>query len=105
MAKTWDEIRAFRYSTVAPRAGQTTFGLSRLTALPCSGSIPRRSTLRRRSESHHRVCLSRLSRAISSCSGFIWPWPGKACCGSSANIFIQSRNCDGSPEHRTRLDP
>jgi hypothetical protein len=32
-----------------------------------------------------------LSRAISSCSGFIWPWPGKACCGSSADFFTQSR--------------
>ena len=27
---------------------------------------------------------SRRSRAISSCSGFIWPWPGKADTGSVA---------------------
>src|SRR3984885_5800786 len=37
---------------------------------------------------------SRFSRAISSCSGFICPWPGKACCGSSASFFTQSRSCD-----------
>src|SRR5262249_52837637 len=43
----------------------------------------------------------RLSRSISRCSGFIWPWPGKECCGSSANFFPQSRNCDGcTPKSR-----
>jgi hypothetical protein len=30
---------------------------------------------------------SRVSRAISSRSGFIWPLPGKACCGSSDNFL------------------
>src|SRR5215472_17883063 len=49
----------------------------------------------RMSRSAFSLATSRLSRAISSCSGFIWPWPGKACCGSSANFFTQSRNCDG----------
>jgi predicted ATPase with chaperone activity len=39
------------------------------------------------SRSAFSLATSRLSRAISSCSGFIWPWPGKACCGSSANFF------------------
>src|SRR6185295_6713267 len=46
------------------------------------------------SRSAFSLITSRLSRAISSCSGFIWPWPGKACCGSSASFFTQSRNCD-----------
>jgi len=27
-------------------------------------------------------------------TGFIWPWPGKACCGSSENFFTQSRSCE-----------
>ena len=48
----------------------------------------------RMSRSAFSLVTSRLSRAISSCSGFIWPWPGNACCGSSANFFTQSRNCD-----------
>src|SRR5712672_2091237 len=38
---------------------------------------------------------SRLSCAISNCSGFIVPWPGNACCGSSASCFTQLRNCVG----------
>ena len=40
------------------------------------------------------LVTSRFSRAISNCSGFICPWPGKACCGSSARFFTQSRSCD-----------
>src|SRR5579862_9846524 len=40
------------------------------------------------------LMTSRLRRAISSCSGFISPWPGNACCGSSVNFFAQSRSCD-----------
>lgn len=32
---------------------------------------------------------SRFSRTISSYSDFIWPWPGNACCGSSAAFFTQ----------------
>src|SRR5262249_53425168 len=39
------------------------------------------------SRSAFSFATSRLRRTISSCSGFIWPWPGKACCGSSANFF------------------
>src|SRR6185503_397840 len=46
------------------------------------------------SRSAFSLITSRLRRAISSCSGFIWPRPGKACCGSSASFFTQSRNCD-----------
>ena len=41
------------------------------------------------------LTTSRLRRAISSCSGFIRPWPGKASCGSSANAFTQLRSCVG----------
>src|SRR6266516_2308405 len=48
----------------------------------------------RMSRSAFSLVTSRLRRAISSCSGFIWPWPGNACSGSSANFFTQSRNCD-----------
>src|ERR1700691_4489468 len=47
------------------------------------------------SRSAFSLITSRLSRAISSCSGFIWPWPGNACCGSSANAFTQLRSCVG----------
>src|SRR5712692_2250099 len=45
------------------------------------------------SRSAFSLITSRLSCAISSCSGFIWPCPGNACCGSSANFFTQLRNC------------
>src|SRR5262249_35896274 len=47
------------------------------------------------SRSAFSLVTSRLSRAISSCSGFIWPCPGNACCGSSANAFTQLRSCVG----------
>src|SRR5580704_8870562 len=46
------------------------------------------------SRSAFSLVTSRFNRAISNCSGFIWPWPGNACCGSSANFFTQSRNCE-----------
>src|SRR5262249_55003003 len=49
----------------------------------------------RMSRSAFSLVTSRLRRAISSCSGFIWPWPGKAWSASSADFFTQSRNCDG----------
>ena len=39
------------------------------------------------SRSAFSFASSPLRRTISSCSGFIWPWPGKACSGSSANFF------------------
>src|SRR5712671_4227466 len=47
------------------------------------------------SRSAFSLATSRLSCAISNCSGFIWPWPGNACCGSSASCFTQLRNCVG----------
>src|ERR1700694_2502766 len=48
----------------------------------------------RTSRSAFSLITSRLSCAISSCSGFICPWPGNACCGSPASAFTQPRNCD-----------
>ena len=35
---------------------------------------------------------SRRSRASSACSGFICPWPGKACCESAAHSSTHRRN-------------
>src|SRR3974390_2171833 len=48
----------------------------------------------RMSRSAFSFATSRLRRTISSCSGFIWPLPGKACCGSSENFFTQSRSLE-----------
>jgi len=45
------------------------------------------------SRSAFSVATSRLSCAISKCSGFIWSWPVNACRGSSASCFPQLRNC------------
>src|SRR6202161_4749651 len=47
------------------------------------------------SRSAFNLITSRLSCAISSCSGFICPGPGKACCGSSPNALTQLRSCVG----------
>src|ERR1700727_3045938 len=47
------------------------------------------------SRSAFSLATSRLSRAISACSGFICPWPGKACDGSSANALTQLRSWVG----------
>src|ERR1700748_1215150 len=49
----------------------------------------------RMSRSAFSLATSRLSRAISACSGFICPWPGKACDGSSANALTQLRSWVG----------
>src|SRR6185437_2244986 len=38
------------------------------------------------------LATSRLSRVISACSAFCWPWPGKACCGSDPNSFTHRRS-------------
>lgn len=37
------------------------------------------------------LATSRRKRSISSCSGFIWPCPGKACPGSAVNSFTHLR--------------
>src|SRR5438874_13798604 len=46
----------------------------------------------RMSRSAFSLATSRLRRAISSCSGFIWPWPGKATWRRSAPRAIPSRS-------------
>src|SRR6185437_5238789 len=38
------------------------------------------------------LATSRLSRVISACSAFCWPWPGKSCCGSEPNSFTHRRS-------------
>jgi hypothetical protein len=47
------------------------------------------------SRSAFSLITSRLSRAISSCSGFIRPWPGNESRGSCAMVFTQLRSCVG----------
>src|SRR5215207_3435254 len=44
------------------------------------------------SRSAFSLVTSRRSRSISNCSGFICPWPGKACTGSEPNSFTHLRN-------------
>src|SRR5690606_31570424 len=46
----------------------------------------------RMSRSAFSFATSLRSRSISSCSGFICPWPGKACCGSEANSRTHLRS-------------
>src|ERR1700722_3041235 len=46
----------------------------------------------RMSRSACSLAFSLRSRSISSCSGFSWPWPGKACIGSALSSFAQRRS-------------
>src|ERR1700727_13611 len=46
----------------------------------------------RMSRSARSLAFSLRSRSISSCSGFSWPWPGKACIGSALSSFAQRRS-------------
>jgi putative transposase len=50
---------------------------------------------RRIATRYDRLARNYLACLPLRCSCFIWPWPGKACCGSSENFFTQSRSCDG----------
>jgi hypothetical protein len=76
-------VDATKKPTAAPLGADDTYRSPFLC--PQEENYPR--TFFRMSRSAFSFATSRLSRAISSCSGFICPLPGKACCGSPRELL------------------